>query len=159
MTYIPVAGPWIIVPNGGAYALENVRTKEYYQKPTIVNYQFLEDAQMMRDKLNAETKEHCVRQIPLTITHQGIPSVCSDPLLAAITHEGPGIVAVEIGLDAKYCEQTYAIEPGAPPKIVVFKGFLDNPTFIQFPDEFIGWTVFVADISRYTLRACLTKEK
>jgi hypothetical protein len=24
MTYIPVAGPWIIVLNGGAYALETV---------------------------------------------------------------------------------------------------------------------------------------
>lgn len=159
MTYVPVAGPWIIVPYSGTYVLENVHTKEYYQEPAIARYLFLEDAQVARDKLNAETQEQPMRQITLTTTHHGDPNVCSDPLLAAITHEGPGIVAVEIDLDVKYCDQTYAIETGAPPKIVVFKGSLDNPTFIQFPDEFIGWTVFVADISRYTLRACLTKEE
>ena len=155
MTYVPVEGPWIIVPYSGTYILENVHTKEYYQEPAIARYLFLEDAQVARDKLNAETQEQPMRQIELTITHQGIPKVCGDPTLAAIIHEGPGIVAVEIGLD-RWCNE--AVETSSnhgAPGLIVWDADSYDPTFILFPEEFCGWTVFVSKIAKDMLRACL----
>lgn len=101
---------------------------------------------------------------PVEIIEQGAPIVHADS--AYVAHRGDSIAAIVIDLESKRCEVQdnshdgqlhlyfYAGEDSHPLKEDVAR---DVPTGIALP-EFAGWRVWLAEVSRYTLRVCVARE-
>jgi hypothetical protein len=105
--------------------------------------------------------------VKLRISQQGAPLVQPS---AVVTHQYPDIVCLTIDMDSKWCEvsgfgdglEGPDISIDATKRIKTSCGRLHRSkkgsTVVQFPDH-IGWSVFTAVCSRYTVRVVLTKDK
>lgn len=106
------------------------------------------------------------REIKTVITHQG--AVKANPG-GIVYRESADIACICVDLETKYARMGGTFSGGGDPPGVVLSATedsihmdpahdRDSMTFIQFP-EFQGWTVFVAEVSRYTLALCMLKDK
>lgn len=104
-------------------------------------------------------------KVLITVPHQGAPIVsCND---AVIVDKTKKTVILEIDLTSKYCvvEATTGVTrevPGiyisvTPETNRVFGTKRSNSTKIEFP-HYKGWSVYLSNISRYTLKICLRKK-
>lgn len=105
--------------------------------------------------------------VKLRIFQQGAPLVQRSS--AVVTHQYPDIVCLTIDLDSKWCEVSGLGGGPEGPDICIDAtkrskmscGRLHRSkkgcTVVQFPD-YIGWSVFTAVCSRYTIRVVLTKD-
>lgn len=104
----------------------------------------------MMEEMNAET--------PITIIQQGAPRVN----VAWIKASSETVAAIFVDLHSKRCDiddLDGQIRIRAIPEISLHLDDakpVNSETVIAFP-EFAGWEVFLAEISRYTLRVCLVK--
>ncbi len=97
----------------------------------------------------------------VTVKHQGAPLINVDNV-HVITND---MIALSVDMKSKYCEvMAYANIDGCPAVIVGTNEHslhlnedVEGDTDIVFYG-YEGWYVFIADISRYTLRVCLAKE-
>ena len=82
---------------------------------------------------------------------------------------GPGVVAISVDLRTKYCEvEACCGGSEEPPSIYIgatgrslradHEPERTGSTEIIFP-EFVGWSVWAAEVSRYTLAVCLIKHE
>lgn len=104
--------------------------------------------------------------IKCKILHQGAPVING----ASVREISKRIIAIEVDMKSKYCDID-SYEPGGddePCGLYIIankeslnlnkKAKLNEPTYIQFP-QFVGWSIFSANTSRYTVRVCLIKNK
>lgn len=106
-------------------------------------------------------------ETPITIVQQGLPRATDRAAIVPYGY-GEGVVAIVVDLDSKRCDVQNDDfgEDGAPRvwiratdiSLHLTEYATNKYTIISFP-EFAGWTVWLADISRYTLRVCLVKGK
>lgn len=85
---------------------------------------------------------------------------------ATLLHVGSTIVAIEIDMKSKRGEVIASGSNGECPVVVIAatedslnldpQKPREEPTSIAFP-QFKGWSLFVGELSRYTLYVCLTK--
>lgn len=112
--------------------------------------------------INTFKKDYLIK---ININHQGAPIVnCG-----FIKEASKNIVALEIDLKSKYCEvQSVSGGEGEPCSIFIVATRQSvslnknhkkyDPTEIEFTD-FIGWDIFTCNLTRYTLKVCLIKNK
>lgn len=98
----------------------------------------------------------------IKVTHQGSPAVNTDSVYWKKYDE---VILLTIGMRSKYCE-ILGQGPDNMITIVANERSMhlmdgvdrDEPTDIELTGYNEGWRIFLAEISRYTLRICLEKE-
>lgn len=109
------------------------------------------------------TKDAVLGEVNCLILKQGGPVFN----LGRIKASGPSLLAIEIDLGSKGCEVLCDLktDEGAPLLVLdsvnavhLGAGLELENTELSFPD-YVGWSVFSAHISRYTLRICLIRDE
>ncbi len=101
----------------------------------------------------------------LKITYQGAPIV--NPGVTYLKKYSD-VVVLEVDLKSKWCDiLAHSVSENNCPVIIVYANErsinlnkeVDRrmSTNIEFP-EYKGWSIFLAEITRYTLRVCLIKD-
>ncbi len=100
----------------------------------------------------------------ISITHQGAPLVNVDSVIEKVCED---IAILTIDMRSKYCEILYCFSSSKCPAIGVCAGeyaihLKEDVDEAESTDieltKYKGWHIFVADMSRYTLRVCLVKD-
>lgn len=114
-------------------------------------------------ELEQSMKTKAERPVKIKVAVQGGP-VLNDGMVMAV---GPNVVAIEVDMKSKRCEvaahtETWTHVPelwiSGDNALHLKKGCERELTAVTFP-EYRGWQVFLAEISRYTLRVCLVRRE
>jgi len=100
----------------------------------------------------------------ISVTHQGAPIVHTDSVIEKVCGD---IATLTIDMESKYCQVVaYSVSKDGYPVIIIgttkmSSQILEGANRTAGTDvelgEYKGWGIFLADISRYTLRVCLVK--
>ncbi len=94
------------------------------------------------------------KDVKYKVERKGDPTINHCLLLAG----NKSVVAIDVDIEEKHCTIAYTGANGDTPLIGLLKASSDdkkyNPTEIIFP-EYRGWSLWTANISRYTVAICL----